>query len=162
MGARERTGQTGKRQPYRCFLIRCRLEEGAGPDGTAAWRFTVQQADAHAPRRTCVSLLEVAAHMETELASCVLTQEHNRSEREENDHALRTSQAGCRRRPGHTNPGGDATMKVSKRVLVGVTVVALAAVLALLSTASAQGPVWRGVTNVGHDSTRNPRFVNEN
>ena len=32
-------------------------------------------------------------------------------------------------------------MKVSKRVLVGVTVVALATVLALLSTASAQGPV---------------------
>ena len=70
MGARERTGQTGKRQPYRCFLIRCRLEESAGPDGTAAWRFTVQQADANAPRRTFVSLLEVTAHMEAELASC--------------------------------------------------------------------------------------------
>jgi hypothetical protein len=95
MGARESTGQTGKRQPYRCFLIRCRLEEGAGPDGTAAWRFTVQQADANAPRRTFVSLPEVAAHMETELASCVLAQEHNRSERKENDHASRTSQAGC-------------------------------------------------------------------
>ena len=56
MGASERTGQTGKRQPYRCFLIRGRLEEGAGPNGTAAWRFTVQQADANAPRRTFVSL----------------------------------------------------------------------------------------------------------
>ena len=81
MGARERTDQTGKRQPYRCFLIRCRLEEGAGADGAAAWRFTVQQAEANAPRRTFVSLLEVAAHMETELASCVLAQEHSRSER---------------------------------------------------------------------------------
>ena len=95
MGARGRTGQTGERQPYRCFLIRCRLEEGAGPDGAAAWRFTVQQAGADAPRRTCVSLTEVAAHLEAELASCVLAQEHNRSERKENDHAARTSQAGC-------------------------------------------------------------------
>ncbi len=84
MGARERADQTGKRLPYRCFLIRCRLEEGAGPDGTPAWRFTVQQADANAPRRTCVSLAEVAAHVEAELASCVLAQEHNRSERREN------------------------------------------------------------------------------
>jgi hypothetical protein len=86
MGARERADQTGKRQPYRCFLIRCRLEEGAGPDGKAAWRFT--------PRRTFISLLEVAAHMEAELASCVLAQEHTRSERKEKDHASRTSQAG--------------------------------------------------------------------
>ena len=95
MGASERTDQTGQPQPYRCFLIRCRLEEGAGPDGAAAWRFTVQQADAHAPRRSFVSLMEVAAHLEAELASCVLAQEHSRSERKENDHASRTSQAGC-------------------------------------------------------------------
>ena len=94
MGARERTGQTGKRQPYRCFLIRCRLEEGAGPDGAAAWRFIVQQADAYAPRRMCVSVAEVAAHIESELASCVPAQGHNRTERKENDHASRTSQAG--------------------------------------------------------------------
>jgi hypothetical protein len=94
MGASEKTGQTGKPQPYRCFLIRCRLEEGAGPNGAPAWRFTVQQADAHAPRRTCVSLQEVAAHMEAELASCVLAQGHTRLERKENDHASRTGQAG--------------------------------------------------------------------
>jgi len=94
MGARERTGRTGKRQPYRCFLIRCRLEEGAGRDGAAAWRFTVQQADAGAPRRTLISLLEVAAHLEAELTSCVLAQKHNRSEREETDHASRTGKAG--------------------------------------------------------------------
>ena len=94
MGARERTGRTGEQQPYRCFLIRCRLEEGAGPDGAAAWRFTVQQAGADTPRRAFVSLPEVAAHMEAELASCVLAQEHNRSERKENDHAARTGQAG--------------------------------------------------------------------
>jgi hypothetical protein len=94
MGARERTEQTGKRQPYRCFLIRCRLEEGAGPDGGAAWRFTVQQTDANAPRRSFVSLLEVAAHLEAELASCVLAQQHKRPEGKDNDHASRTGQAG--------------------------------------------------------------------
>ncbi len=95
MGVRERTDQPGKRQqPYRCFLIRCRLEEGAGPDGAAAWRFTVQQADANAPRRAFLSLLEVAAHLEAELASCVLTQEHNPLESKENGHAHRTGQTG--------------------------------------------------------------------
>jgi len=110
MGARERTGQTGKRQPYRCFLIRCRLEEGAGPDGAAAWRFIVQQADAYAPRRMCVSVAEVAAHIESELASCALSTSAPRAgsqepsaplERrigyqaeKENDHAPRTSQIG--------------------------------------------------------------------
>jgi hypothetical protein len=94
MGARERADRTLKRQPYRCFLVRCRLEEGAGPDGAATWRFTVQQADANAPRRTFVSLLEVAAHLESELAACALTRDHNRSEQKENDHAPRTSQAG--------------------------------------------------------------------
>ncbi len=94
MGARERTDQTGTRQPYRCFLIRCRLEKGAGPDGAAAWRFTVQQADANAPRRTFISLPEVAAYLEVELASCVITQEQNRSERKENDHAPGTGQTG--------------------------------------------------------------------
>jgi hypothetical protein len=83
-----------KRQAYRCFLIRCRLEEGAGPDGAPAWRFTVQQAEANAPRRSFVSLLEITAHLEAELASCALAQEHNRSERKENDHESRTSQAG--------------------------------------------------------------------
>ena len=72
MGARERTGQTGKRQPYRCFLIRCRLEEGVGPDGAAAWRFTVQQADANAPRRTFTCFSDVAAYVEAELKSCHL------------------------------------------------------------------------------------------
>ena len=95
MGARERTGQTGKRQPYRCFLIRCRLEEGAGPDGAAAWRFTVQQADALCTPPHVRLGAEVAAHMEAELASCVLAPESStRSERKENDHAPRTSQIG--------------------------------------------------------------------
>jgi hypothetical protein len=86
MGARDRTDRTPKRQPYRCFLVRCRLEEGAGPDGAAAWRFTVQQADANAPRRMCVSLPEVAAHIESELASCALgagTQKPTRPHAEE-------------------------------------------------------------------------------
>jgi hypothetical protein len=72
MSAGERADRSDKRQPYRCFLIRCRLEEGAGPDGTSAWRFTVQQADANAPRRTCISLAEVTAQIESELESCAL------------------------------------------------------------------------------------------
>jgi len=85
MGARERTGQTGKRQPYRCFLIRCRLEEGAGPNGATAWRFTVQQAGAYAPRRMCVSVAEVAAHIESELASCALSTGAPRASSQEPD-----------------------------------------------------------------------------
>jgi hypothetical protein len=69
MGARERTDQTGKRQPYLCFLIRCRLEEGAGPDGAPAWRFTVQEAGQDGARRCFISLHDVAAYIDAELAS---------------------------------------------------------------------------------------------
>jgi len=62
-----------RRQPYRCFLLRCRLEEGAGPHGEAIWRFTVQQADSDAARRSFASLEDVAAHIEADLASCAVS-----------------------------------------------------------------------------------------
>jgi hypothetical protein len=75
MGGGETADQADRGQvPYRCFLVRCRLEEGAGPGGAPAWRFSVQQADTRAPRRRCLSIVEVAAHIESELASCVLVQ----------------------------------------------------------------------------------------
>ncbi len=57
-------------QPYRCFLVRCRLEEGVRPDGEPVWRFTVQQAEPDAARRPFTNLHDVAAHLEAELASC--------------------------------------------------------------------------------------------
>jgi hypothetical protein len=61
-----------KRQVYRCFLLRCRLEEGAGPGGEPAWRFTVEQAGDSGARRSFASIRDVAAHLEAELA-CTLT-----------------------------------------------------------------------------------------
>ncbi len=71
MAAAERAGgPTLKPQVYRSFLIRCRLEEGAGPAGEPAWRFTVQQAEANAPRRSFTSLQAVAAYLEAVLTSC--------------------------------------------------------------------------------------------
>jgi hypothetical protein len=60
-----------KRETYHCFLVRCRLVEGAGPDGAAAWRFTVQQAGAGGARHSFICFDELAAHMQAELASCV-------------------------------------------------------------------------------------------
>ncbi len=63
-------GARKKPQPYRCFLIRCRMEEGAGSSGEPGWRFTVQQAEPDAARRSFTNLYDVAAHIEAELASC--------------------------------------------------------------------------------------------
>jgi hypothetical protein len=68
-------------RPYRCFLVRCRLEEEPGqtglrgqpagqPTGQRAWRFTVQQAGAGGARRSFACFDDVAAHMRAELASC--------------------------------------------------------------------------------------------
>jgi hypothetical protein len=45
-----------RRQVYRCFLLRCRLEDGAGPGEEAAWRFTVERAGESHARRTFSSL----------------------------------------------------------------------------------------------------------
>jgi hypothetical protein len=57
-------------QAYRCFLVRCRLEEGAGPNREPCWRFTVQQAAPDSTRHSFSCLSDVAAHLEAELASC--------------------------------------------------------------------------------------------
>lgn len=62
-----------KRNAYRCFLVRCRLEEGAGPEGEPAWRFTVEQAGGNAPRRCFACLSDVASHLQAELATCEVT-----------------------------------------------------------------------------------------
>ncbi len=56
--------------PYRCFLVRCRMEEMAGPTGQPAWRFTVQQAGTGKARHSFTCFDDVAAHMRAELASC--------------------------------------------------------------------------------------------
>lgn len=63
-------------RPYRCFLVRCRLEDSdGGPDqvgqsGRPAWRFTVQQAAPDAARRSFACLQDVAAFLEAELGTC--------------------------------------------------------------------------------------------
>ncbi len=58
-------------RPYRCYLLRCWLEEGAGPRGEPAWRFTIRQAGLDAARLSFASLHDVALYVETELAVCV-------------------------------------------------------------------------------------------
>lgn len=55
---------------YRCFLVRCRLEESGEPTGQPRWRFTVQQLRADAAYRSFTCLHDVAAHLEAELMSC--------------------------------------------------------------------------------------------
>lgn len=62
-------GTRGARQRYRSFLVRCRLEEGAGPEGEPAWRFTVLQGGDPA-RRSFTCLRDVVVHIEAELATC--------------------------------------------------------------------------------------------
>ena len=71
MAARESGARTPKKMlPYRCFLVRCRMEEMAGPTGQPSWRFTVQQAGAGRARHSFTCFDDVAAHMQAELASC--------------------------------------------------------------------------------------------
>ena len=62
-------GSRGTHQRYQCFLVRCRLEEGAGPEGQPAWRFTVLQGGSDPARRSFTCLHDVAAHIEAELAT---------------------------------------------------------------------------------------------
>lgn len=64
------SGIRTKHQRYWCFLVRCRLEEGAGPGGEPGWRFTVQQADPGAARRSFACLKHVEAYLEAELEVC--------------------------------------------------------------------------------------------
>jgi hypothetical protein len=56
-----------ERRPYRCFLLRCRQEEGALPSAGLNWRFTVQEAGMDEARRGFVSLQELEAYLEVEL-----------------------------------------------------------------------------------------------
>jgi hypothetical protein len=69
------SGARGKRPRYWCFLVRCRLEEGAGPEGelngsrAPAWRFNVQQIGRDPSRRSFACLHDLAAHIEAELAA---------------------------------------------------------------------------------------------
>ncbi len=71
MGATERAVEPRpRRHAYRCFLVRCRLEENSGPGGDAAWRFTVEQAGDGEVRRSFASLDAVAAYIDQELAAC--------------------------------------------------------------------------------------------
>ncbi len=65
-----RNGAQANSQPYRCFLLRCWLEAGAGPDGASAWRFTIQQAGRAEARRSFICFRDVAAYIDAELASC--------------------------------------------------------------------------------------------
>jgi hypothetical protein len=53
--------------PYRCFLVRCWLEEGAATDTEPGWRFTVQEARDGAFRRCFGSMKDVEAYLEGEL-----------------------------------------------------------------------------------------------
>ena len=68
-------------RPYRCFLLRCWLEEGAGPGGAPAWRFAVRQAELDAARLSFTSFHDVAAYIEAELSSCVRAQKEGDSGR---------------------------------------------------------------------------------
>ncbi len=70
MGTTGKSRQMGRKgQVYRCFLLRCRLEDGAGPAGEPVWRFTVQQAAPDAVRRSFACLHDVATHVEAELGA---------------------------------------------------------------------------------------------
>lgn len=61
-------------QEYRCFLVRCRLEDSAdrssGSVGQRAWRFTVLQVGGDPARRSFTRFHDVVAYLETELTSC--------------------------------------------------------------------------------------------
>jgi len=64
----------GQGQEYRCFLVRCRLEDSADRSsvsaGQRAWRFTVVQMGGDPARRSFICLRDVAAYLDAELTSC--------------------------------------------------------------------------------------------
>lgn len=76
MGAPEsRSKPRAQNRRYRCYLLRCWLEEVAGPGGEPAWRFTVRQVGPDAGRHSYTSFHEVVALIEAELATCVRAQQ---------------------------------------------------------------------------------------
>lgn len=71
MGASDsRAYRCAPRRAYRCFLVRCWLEENTGPGGASAWRFTVQQARPDSARRSFACFLDVTTYITAELAAC--------------------------------------------------------------------------------------------
>jgi hypothetical protein len=65
-------GARKKHKPYRCFLLRCRMEEAGSLCGEPDWRFTVQQVGPDVARRSFTGLSDVVTYIEAELASCSL------------------------------------------------------------------------------------------
>ena len=84
MGATASPSETRRsKRAYRCYLLRCWLEEGAGPCGEPAWRFTVRQTDLDAARLAFSSLHDLTVYIETELAACTGVQQDADSQRAE-------------------------------------------------------------------------------
>jgi hypothetical protein len=52
---------------YRCFLVRCRRDEGEAPGDPPTWRFTVQEAAASNVARGFACLDDVESYLETQL-----------------------------------------------------------------------------------------------
>lgn len=90
--ARRSSEQRIQNRPYRCFLLRCWLEEGAGLNRAPAWRFAVRQADLDAARRSFASFHDVAAWIEAELAACERMQNGAELSRPEEDSECEDSQ----------------------------------------------------------------------
>jgi hypothetical protein len=67
-----------ERQPYRCFLLRCRLVPGAATasrdsaERAPGWRFTVEEAGRAAERRSFACLRDFEAYLEAELESTAI------------------------------------------------------------------------------------------
>jgi hypothetical protein len=62
-------GYRQKRRAYRCFLLRCWLEQDAGLEAAPGWRFAVQQVGADSARRAFTCFSDVAVYLEAELAA---------------------------------------------------------------------------------------------
>jgi hypothetical protein len=56
--------------PYRCFLLRCWMEEDAGAEGAPVWRFAVRRVGPDVAHRAFASLDDVVAYIAAELATC--------------------------------------------------------------------------------------------
>ena len=101
-------------QVYRCFLVRCRLEERAGLDREPRWRFTVEQAGPGATRRSFACLADLVSYLEAEVEACgkdVAGEKERRAPRTISIEAVRLSapEVGMLR-PGRTarrSKGGD-------------------------------------------------------